>query len=291
MGQGEPTIIFDAGYGSVSSDWRAVEAILAPHNKVCTYDRAGMGHSDGQSRRTTPSNVVDDLHRLIQNSHMKTPIVLVGHSRGGLYDTLYALTYRSELAAMVLVDPVVAQNNAQMLAISPSERAFLNSGSLEQKADLVRCEGLAKAHEVTAADPHGCYSFSSLDTPATRADAVYQGAKPEHYQALISEQEAALAGVDTAKIIGAERKNAHPFGNLPLIVLTSSKPRQIGGPNAADDGAVDKIWKDDHELLANESLAGRSLIVPNSSHLIALDHPQSVADAVNTVLQECCRVK
>ena len=288
-GQGEPTIIFDSGHGSTSANWLAVQAILAPNSRACFYDRAGMGYSDGLSRPTTPSNVVDDLHRLVQRAHIKTPIVLVGHSRAGIYDTLYTLTYRSDVAAMVLLDPVVAQNNAELNAISPSERAFLNKANSDQRADNVRCENLAKAHALTEADPHGCFSFSDLDTPPIRTYAVHMSVKPEYYQAMISEMDASLAGSDTDKILGIEKRNAHPFGNLPFIVLTSSMPRQAGAPNASDNVAADRLWKQDHQHLAKYSLIGRASIVPNTGHLIQLYAPQAVADAVKTVLHECCR--
>jgi pimeloyl-ACP methyl ester carboxylesterase len=290
-GQGEPTIIFDSGYGSTSANWLAVQAILAPKHKACFYDRAGMGYSDAPSRPTRPSNVVDDLHRLIQKAQIKTPIVLIGHSRAGLYDTLYALTYRSEIAAMVLLDPVVAQNNEEKDAISPSERAFLKKANSDQDADQARCEGLAKAGALTEADPHGCFSFSNLDTPAIRKYALHMSVKPEYYQTMISEKQAGQSGLDTETITEAERRTAHPFGNSPLIVLTSSKPMQYGSSNPSDDVAADRIWKNDHEQLAKMSSVGRHLIVPNTGHLIQLYAPQAVADAVNTVLQECCRAK
>jgi len=289
-GHGEPIIIFDSGAGSTGANWGAVQAILARNNKACFYDRAGMGYSDGPSRPTTPSNVVDDFHHLIQKANIQTPFVLVGHSRAGLYDTLYALRYRSQIAAMVLLDPVVAQNYEEDLAISPSERAFITKDISEGHADLVRCEALAKSHLLTGTDPHDCFSFSDLDTPPIREYAIHMSIKPEYYEARISEMKSAIAGTDTAEIIEAERQNAHSFGNLPFIVLTSSKFKQ-NTSNPSDDIAADKIWKRDHQRLAQLSTIGQAHVVPNTGHLIQLYDPQAVADAVNTVLRECCRVK
>ena len=288
-GDGEPAIIFDSGAGSTGANWGAVQTILARKNKACFYDRAGMGYSDGSSRPTTPSNVVDDFYHLIKNANIQTPFVLVGHSRAGLYDTLYALRYRSQIAAMVLLDPVVAQNYSENLAISASERAFLTKGNSEGRADLVRCEALAKRHLLTEADPHGCFSFSDLDTPPIREYMTHMSIKPEYYEARISEMNSSLAGTDTAEIIDAEHQKARPFGDLPLIVLTSSKFKQNGAPNASDDVAADRIWKEDHRRLAHLSTIGQAHVVPNTGHLIQLYDPQAVIDAVNTVLQECCR--
>jgi len=287
-GYGKPTIIFDSGAGSTGANWGAVQAILARNNKACFYDRAGMGYSDGPSRPTTPSNVVDDFHHLIQKANIETPFVLVGHSRAGLYDTLYALRYRSQIAAMVLLDPVVAQNYDENLAISASERAFLTKGNSEGRADLVRCEALARRHLLTEDAPHDCFSFSDLDTPPIREYMLHMSVKPEYYEARISEMSASLARTDIAEIIEAERQNAHPFGSLPLIVLTSSKFKQKGAPDPSDDVAADKIWKRDHEQLAKLSTIGQSRVVPNTGHLIQLYAPEAVADAVQAVLKQCC---
>lgn len=47
---------------------------------------------------------VADLHALLGNAHVPGPYVLVAHSYGGLIVRLYAQTYPSEAAGMVLVD-------------------------------------------------------------------------------------------------------------------------------------------------------------------------------------------
>ena len=45
-GQGEPTVVLDAGSGEMSADWVLVQREVSGTTRVCAYDRAGMGWSE-----------------------------------------------------------------------------------------------------------------------------------------------------------------------------------------------------------------------------------------------------
>ena len=49
---------------------------------------------------------VADLHSLLATAAIPRPIVLVGHSLGGLIVRLYAYQYPQDVAGLVLVDPM-----------------------------------------------------------------------------------------------------------------------------------------------------------------------------------------
>ena len=62
-------------------------------------------------RRVKPTNllfqhqsagaaIVTELHELLKHAGVRPPYVLVGHSLGGLYTSLYAGTYPGEIAAV-----------------------------------------------------------------------------------------------------------------------------------------------------------------------------------------------
>jgi pimeloyl-ACP methyl ester carboxylesterase len=64
-----------------------------------------MGWSEtGPSPRTMKQEVFE-LHELLQAAGVSGPLVLVGHSIGGLNARLYANAHGSDVAGMVLVDP------------------------------------------------------------------------------------------------------------------------------------------------------------------------------------------
>jgi pimeloyl-ACP methyl ester carboxylesterase len=103
-GQGSPTVILEAGLGWGLGTWRNVQPSVSQTTQVCSYDRAGYGWSDvGPSPRTS-SQVSSDLHTLLQKAGVHPPLVLVGHSLGGLYVQHYAATFPAEVSGMVLVD-------------------------------------------------------------------------------------------------------------------------------------------------------------------------------------------
>jgi pimeloyl-ACP methyl ester carboxylesterase len=105
VGKGEPAAILLYGLGSGSYDWRKVQPAIGQITKVCTYDRAGQGFSDPSNRPSDATNAILDLHALLHAAGLSKRIVLVGHSLGGFYATLYAETYPEDIAGMVLVEP------------------------------------------------------------------------------------------------------------------------------------------------------------------------------------------
>ena len=82
MGQGDHTVIFDAGGSDWSVIWALVQPAVAERARACSYDRAGMGYGDPSDVPRSPAAIVEDLHALIHAAKIATPVVMVGHSLG-----------------------------------------------------------------------------------------------------------------------------------------------------------------------------------------------------------------
>jgi pimeloyl-ACP methyl ester carboxylesterase len=104
QGSGFPTVIFESGSGEGWYSWALVQGEVAQHFRACSYDRSGIGFSDPDPRPRSVRILVNDLHELLLRSGERGPFVLVGHSLGGLLARRYAMTYRNEVAALVLID-------------------------------------------------------------------------------------------------------------------------------------------------------------------------------------------
>jgi pimeloyl-ACP methyl ester carboxylesterase len=65
LGNGSPVVIFEAGLGGDSLDWRNVQGGVARFTRACSYDRASYGFSDAATRPSGAANAMDDLHRLV----------------------------------------------------------------------------------------------------------------------------------------------------------------------------------------------------------------------------------
>jgi len=81
----KPAVILEAGGGTFSRDWAAVQRLLAERVRTCAYDRAGPGWSDlGPAPRTLAQEVFE-LHTLLESAKISGPFVLVGQSLVALY--------------------------------------------------------------------------------------------------------------------------------------------------------------------------------------------------------------
>ena len=117
-GAGAPAVVIVAGGKAAADDWTEAAAPGAPNvfdaigafTEVCAYDRPGTpvgeepSRSDPTPQPRTAGDAVADLHALLSAAGIATPVVLVGHSYGGLVVRLYARTYPDDVAGMVLVD-------------------------------------------------------------------------------------------------------------------------------------------------------------------------------------------
>lgn len=102
-GDGQPTVVLEAGMGSDSSTWSAVQDELATTTRTCAYDRAGRGRSDPIETHTL-SHAAAELAALLARAGEPGPYVLVGHSLGGAYIRVFAGENRANVGGLVLVD-------------------------------------------------------------------------------------------------------------------------------------------------------------------------------------------
>lgn len=103
-GQGEPTVIIDAGLGDDSSDWFNIQNRTSAETRVCVFDRPGYGWSDAGPQPRNSLRISNELEKLIQKAQIPGPYVLVGHSFGGYNIRVFAANHPHKIAGMVLVD-------------------------------------------------------------------------------------------------------------------------------------------------------------------------------------------
>ena len=169
-GAGVPAALIVAGAKASADDWTMsppgstnVFFSIAGFTRVCAYDRPGTPVGETPSRSnpvlqpTTAADAVADLRALITAAGIKTPVVLVGHSFGGLVVRLYAMTHPGDVAGMVLVD---ALSEGLRAAETPKEwelqRVFLEGDlteSLKLYSDLERGDADRSFDQLLAATP------------------------------------------------------------------------------------------------------------------------------------------
>ena len=102
-----PLIVLEHGAFGCAADWAVVQQRLAAKGlRSLAYDRAGLGHSDPGPTPRDGRAIVADLAALLRELDERAPVVLVGHSMGGLMVRLFALTHPDRAVGVVLVDAV-----------------------------------------------------------------------------------------------------------------------------------------------------------------------------------------
>ncbi len=101
----KPTVILEGGFTFISTGWERVMKPIAAQTRVCAYDRAGYGWSDETSEPRYGLDYVEDLRKLRKAVGMNEPVIIVGHSLGGMLGRIYYHHYPEELAGLVMIEP------------------------------------------------------------------------------------------------------------------------------------------------------------------------------------------
>ncbi|WP_054814718.1 alpha/beta fold hydrolase [Nocardia arizonensis] len=99
------TIVLLHGHCLRSESWTSVRDELTgryPGARVVCYDHRGHGDSAGAPRRTyTLEQLADDLHDVLEAVAPTGPVVLVGHSMGGMTVLTYAARHPHEIGTRI----------------------------------------------------------------------------------------------------------------------------------------------------------------------------------------------
>jgi len=244
-GSGEPTVILEPGLGGTSTAWGWIAPTVAAHTRVCVYDRAGRGRSEPSPDPQDGDQIATDLHTLLERADITGPLVMVGHSLGGLYVLDYAARYPQQVAGMALLD-------------TTPPTAFTSLPDYPAIYDMLTVAtglfpGLARLGITRLVN-----ALSSTDLPAqtrsqSRADLSTAG------QARSERDE--LAMVPTMM---ARARAVTDLGSLPLYVLTAPVDAQKG-------------WLTPQMELAALSDNSVHLVVAGASHQSLLDNQNDAA--------------
>lgn len=280
LGQGAPTVILESGMGDDSLAWRKVQARIATFTRTCAYDRAGYGLSDAARRASDADNTVADLALLLDKAPIDGPVVLVGHSLGGLYATYFTNLHPDRVAGLVLMDPAQPGDGRAYGSLWDRGRtAFAKS-----LADSELCLKAAREADLTPAhNPADCLEDPPGKEPAFHEEINRRWGKANYIAANISEIRSMLADADGDSVDSRQAgSKQRDFGALPLIVLVSFPAPPPGEPEDWKKGTA--IKHDLNRKLAARSTTGEFRLVPDSRHYIQDDAPQVVVYAVRSVV-------
>jgi pimeloyl-ACP methyl ester carboxylesterase len=282
------TVVFVHGYTLSMASWTfqrlALGAQLATANgsrptaRLVFYDQRGHGSSGrGPAEHATIDQLARDLATVIDRRAPRGPVVLVGHSMGGM--TIMGL---AALHPELFGDRVVA---AALLSTSSGNLADLTFGLPELLTrvrtavfpvaawTMRRRPAFAERTRRWAADLVSAItwslSFSSTDVDprlGRYVDAMMAGTPVD----VIAEFYPALAGMD-------ETGSLEPLRRVRTLVLTGDKDRMI--PMEHSELIVERLGR------AGEGTA-EFVVIPDAGHLVLLEKHEEVTAALARLLRK-----
>ena len=281
-----PAVVFESGISATCLNWTRVRGEVAHFAHACAYDRAGLGWSDAANSPRTMSAIIDDLHGLMEAAQIPRPCVLVGHSFGGLLVRAHAAKYPSDVAALVLVDPLSPR---EWLDVSPAQARMLRLGvRLSRRGALLARIGVVRAALALLMAggrwiPKAVARASSGRGESVIARLVGEVRKmpPETWPMVRSHWCAPKSFLAMAAYLeglpasAAEAAALRAPETIPIIVLSAgnSTPEQL----------------EEREEWARRSQRGEHRVARESGHWIQLDEPELVVEAIRQAIREAIR--
>ena len=265
-----PAVLVDSGLGGSSIEWDRIAADLSADFTVIRYDRPGFAWSPaagGDRRCVAAARRIIELLTVLE---IDGPVILVGHSLGGLHVRAAARLAPDRVGGLVLVDPS-HEGMLELVATSKEARAV---------AGLLRV--------IARVAPFGV--GRAIGRPLARM-ALSDGRQPlddeARARARVGER-LTLRTVHGLRALAAEHgcleQSLRQFVELaadapappvPVTVITGAAP----SPNARIAEAREKIDRMHADLVA-ECPRGRHVLAERSGHLVPLDQPEVVAQCV-----------
>jgi pimeloyl-ACP methyl ester carboxylesterase len=130
-------VVFESGWSASYPYGVWLEEALAPHVRVLSYDRMGVGDSRG-SAPPTPAGMTQQLAALLSSLGIRQSVVVAGHSYGGLMAALHAAQAAATVRAIVQIDPTPEFDHE---LIDPSYRILPPMARFMQLCALLRIDG------------------------------------------------------------------------------------------------------------------------------------------------------
>jgi len=251
MGEGDTTVLFEAGLGGSSMEWIPVQEMIADKARACIYDRAGYAWSDPSPFPSHARELSREADIMLDKIGVDGPLLLVGHSFGGFVIRELALRRPEDMVGMILVDA-------------------------SHEDQLARLESLVGKSMM----PRGnSFVVSPAQIPDTLPDELRRKIKAfsrmrKTYAALHSEMQYFR---QSARQVKRDRAVA----NYPVIVISRGldlyPPDEIGRRKTA-------IWDELQADLTNLSTRGKIIVATESGHHVHTDNPGLVAAAIEEIL-------
>ncbi|WP_157936971.1 alpha/beta fold hydrolase [Geodermatophilus chilensis] len=265
------TVVLAHGFAARSTMWDPQWAALQEHARVVRFDQRGHGRSGWPGRlRATPERLGRDLAAVVDRVAPAGPVVLVGHSMGGMAllalagrrpdlfgDRVVGVTLLSTLAAPLALagrDDAGSRTPVRVGAVSAAAAALWLASPPVHLLHPFRTGPVQRLlrHRLFAADP------------PEQAVREMTGAWTATPTAVMSAHLPGLAGYDGRAAVDALR-------TLPVLVLAGTDDTTV--PATAAERLTRRLGP-----------RARLVLVPGAGHMVPLTHAEVVTAALLDLL-------
>jgi len=271
-GKGNNTIVIDAGMGNWSLFNQPLYSALKDNYKVCLIDRPGYAMDSVTLSPRDLETVATEMNQALESAGIQEPIILIGHSLGGLHVRKYQSLFPDQVVGLVLLE---SAHPKQLEKLPTPFRDLLNNQP-QQLDDVI---SLAKKGYLK----YGKSNIPTFGLPETLLEEYYGvTTEPEYYFTMKAEASAFANNLKHAASLPR-------LDSLPLLV--------IGSKNSMDESILpseekeypyqdhNEIWFEMQKDLAHLS-ANSTFLSSDKNHYLNVTDVELIYPAINDWIEK-----
>ncbi|MBG0827326.1 alpha/beta hydrolase [Planomonospora sp. ID67723] len=267
-GSPEFAVVFAHGWVMNRHCWHFQREAFKGEATLVFYDQRGHGASSaGAFDACTVDRLGDDLAAVIEQAVPEgLPVVLVGHSMGGMTIMAFAGRHPEVLAARVAGVALLSTSSGQL-----RESTFGLPGPIGRLAPVVTPVVFDRMLARAALIDRRTAIKTRTNLPVTRYVAFGPGARREHVR-FVNAMAAAtptevMVGFFNDFLVHDKLKALAALGSVETLVMVGSRDRMT--PRVHSDRIAEAVP------------GARLQVIPGAGHMIGLEHPEAVNRALS----------
>lgn len=283
QGTGEQVVVIETGLGSLFYDWYSIAKEVSKKARVILYHREGYGNSSIAKEKCTTRRVAENLKLLLAKKGINEPVILVGHSFGGMCVLHLAKLYPEMVKALILVD----SSPVEMYKVENLKRKLQ---SIQEKYPTVKAiERLKKLGDINDEELKKEINSSVLGYNGEFSKEIQENIR----EALISSKFYSAQSSELENMIDSgieiEKLSIEMLKDMPIKSIVRdgeievNKLIKAGIPEAEARTFEDLLQKLNREKL-NYSSKAELIFAKDSSHNIYSDYPEIILETIDKVM-------